>query len=235
MNAILTAATATPLTFPATSETLTTLAYENDDISLNYSEWARGGHGIWGPVFNLPTMYDWMFSKSLAPALPIDPAANGQVTVNNTSPFFPLGNPSANAFPAGTGFFAVGSIDLTDAEVAQTNAGSLQALASSFQQFGTSLPLGVNGVEGLYAANIGAPLDDDHPLVGKSIYVVAGDGADIASSDSLMVLKSNQTFANSATGFATSIGLSTAVNTGTLLLGALGACSPIAWGDFATA
>ena len=33
---------------------------------LNYIEFAFGGHGIWGPVYAEPQLYDWLFSHSLA-------------------------------------------------------------------------------------------------------------------------------------------------------------------------
>ncbi len=222
VSAVLAAASATPMAFPSTADIPTTVRYANDEVGMNYTEFTRGGHGIWGPVFNLPEMYDWMFSKSLAPVGPIDPAATGQISVNNINGFLPLADPSGVAIPADTGFVAVGSIALADAQVAQTSAGSLAALASSFTRFGASLPLGVNGVEGLFAANIGAPLDDDNPLLGKNIYVVAGDGRDIATSDSLFVFKSDLTFNPGAPGFAATIALSGALDAGKLLLGTPG-------------
>jgi hypothetical protein len=168
-------------------------------------------------------MYDWLFSQTLAaPPPPIDPAANGQIIVNNIDGFLPIADPTGVAIPAGAGFMAVGSIGLSDAEVAQTSVGSLSALADSFMQFGASLPLGVNGIEGLFAADIGAPLDDDDPLLGRNIYLVVGDGLDIETSDSLFIFKSDLQFASGSPGFRTTIALDRAIEAGEILLGTRG-------------
>jgi hypothetical protein len=222
VSTILAAAASSPLNFPSLSDITTTIRYANDEVGVNLTEWTRGGHGIWGPVFNLPEMYEWMFSQSLTPAGPIDPAANGQVNVNNINTFLPIADLAGVAIPAGTGFMAVGSIALPDGDVSQTNAGSLATLANSFTQFGASLPLGVNGIEGLFAANIGAPLDDDDPLLGEHIYLVAGDGGDIATSDSLFVFKSDLLFGAGRPGFEATIALSGAIDAGKILLGTPG-------------
>jgi poly(3-hydroxybutyrate) depolymerase len=223
VSAILSAAGTSSLVFPSVSDITTTVRYANDEVGLHWTEWSRGGHGIWGPVFNMSEMYNWMFSQTLAAAPPpIDPAANGQIVVNNINGFLPIADPTGVAIPAGTGFMAVGSIGLSDAEVAQTTGSSLSALAHSFTQFGASLPLGVNGLEGLFAADIGAPLDDDDPLLGQNIYLVVGDGGDIETSDSLFIFKSDLQFASGSPGFHTTIALDRAIEAGEILLGTRG-------------
>jgi hypothetical protein len=85
--------------------------------------------------------------------------------------------------------------------------------------------MGVNSVEGLFANNVGAPLGDGHPLVGQNIYIVAGDGSDIASSDSLFVFKSDLQFAYQSSGFLATIALNSALDGGEILLGTLGTVS----------
>jgi hypothetical protein len=196
--------------------------YANDVSDLNFTEFTNGGHGIWGPVFNMPEMYDWMFSHSRSDSRAVDPVTNGQIIVNNITAFLPVADPTGEAIRAGTGFMAIGSIGMSDAAVTQTNAASLATLASSFSQFGASLPVGVNSVEGLFAANIGAPLGGNHPLLGKNIYLIVGDGRDIESSDSLFVFKSDQIFTTGSAGAAATIALSNGIDAGKILLGKRG-------------
>lgn len=38
-------------------------------VTLRYSEYASGGHGIWGTVYNESWMYDWLLSKTVDPLL----------------------------------------------------------------------------------------------------------------------------------------------------------------------
>jgi poly(3-hydroxybutyrate) depolymerase len=222
VNEVLAAAAATPLTFPTLSDITTTVRYAGGPVGMNYTEFTRGGHGIWGSVYNSPEMYEWMFSKTLAPAEPVAPAPSGQVLVHNITPFLPIADPSGLALPAGAGFMAVGAIGLADDQISQTNASSLAALSNSFVPFGASVPLGVNSVEGLFAASVGAPLANDDPLMGQHIYIVAGDGRDIASSNWLFVFKSDLTFTAGNPGFGATIALGGDLGAGTLLLGTPG-------------
>ena len=194
VDGILTEASAAALTYPPTSERFTTLRYANEPVGLNFTEWPVGGHGIWGAVYENSEMYEWMFAKTLTSPATVDPASGAQITINNLNAFLPIGDQEAIAIPNGTGFAAVGTISLSDEEVSQTNAASLATLASSFTQFGGSNPMGVSGIEGLFSANIRAPLSASDPLFGENIYIVVGDGDDIQASESLFVFKSNEQF-----------------------------------------
>lgn len=198
------------------------LLYTNEQVGLNFTELSRGGHGIWGPVYDIPELYDWMSAQSLFPPPSVDPAGGGQIIMNNLSDRFPIADQYGNAIPAGTGFAAVGTIALTDAEVSLTSVSSLATLANSFTQFGSAIPMGVNGLEGLFSANIGAPFAAGDPLLGEDIYLVVGDGNDIQGSDSLFVLKSNQQFADASPSFMATIALSDGFDMGEILLGAPG-------------
>ena len=222
VNQVLSAAGGGPLTFPALNEPLSTVRYTNDAVGINYTELSNGGHGIWGSVYNTPEVYDWMYSQILRPPFPVPPMGSGQVIINNSTPQYLIGDQLGNAIPARTGFAAVGTIDLADEIVAATSAGSLAQLASSFTQFGASIPVGVRGVERSIYGNLGAPLAESDPLIGRKIYVVVGDGADIASSDSLFVLKSNEQFAPGSPTFMANIAIGASLDPAQILLGTHG-------------
>ncbi len=216
---VLSAAAAAALIYPSTNDNFTTLRYTNPQVGLNFSEWSVGGHGIWGPVYDIPEMYDWMFSKTLNTPPPVAPAAGAQVIMNNMNGLFPIGDPQAIAIPSGSGFAAVGTIALTDQEVAQTNAASLATLANSFTQFGSAIPMGVNGIEGLFSANIGAPLSASDPLLDENIYLVVGDGDNIETSSSLFVFKSDEHFSAGNPSTLATIALDGDLGNGDILLG----------------
>ncbi|TWU25920.1 PEP-CTERM sorting domain-containing protein [Bythopirellula polymerisocia] len=219
---VLNAAAAASIVYPATNDPGTTLLYNNDIVGMNFTEWTTGGHGIWGRVYSTPEMYDWMFSKTLMAPPVVPPTAGTQILSSNLNPRLPIADPSGVAIPAGTGFFSIGTIDLSDAEVSQTNLGSLATLANAFTQFGSSSPLGASGLEGLFVVNVGAPLPSNDPLIGKNIYLIAGDGSDIESSDSLFVFKSDTLFDSGSPSTLLSISLNTAPSGGKLLLGTEG-------------
>ena len=222
VNQVLAAAAAVPLTYPATNEPLSTVRYANEPVGLHYTEWPDGGHGIWGRVYSLPEMYDWMFSQTLAAPETVAPAGGGQVIVNNTAPPYPIGDQDGLAINVRTGFMAVGSFSLSDSMISATKAYSLDILADSFTQFGASIPVGVRSVEGTIFGNIGAPLAAGDLLVGKNIYVVVGDGSDIESSDSLFVYKSNEAFNLATPSFQINLPLNSSLDPGRILLGSHG-------------
>lgn len=222
VDRILSAASGAPLNYPTPAEQFSTLRYSNEPVGLDYTEWPQGGHGIWGPVYDLPEVYDWMFSHTLSPAEPVLPAGGGQVYVNNAAPPYPIGDQGGNAIAADTGFLAVGTIDLADELVAATNAGTLAQLASAFTQFGASLPLGIGNVGGSFFGNLGAPLTASDPLLGKNIYLVVGDGADIQTSDSLFVVKSPEQFTLESPSFRADLVVNSSLGDGELLLGTHG-------------
>ncbi len=55
--------------FPADNDSATTFEFQFQDpqngTDIKYTELPTGGHGIWGSVYNMPEVYDWMFTKSL--------------------------------------------------------------------------------------------------------------------------------------------------------------------------
>lgn len=54
--------------FPANDDSSTTFEYQLQDLEtgtdIQYTELPTGGHGIWGGVYNMPEVFDWMFAKS---------------------------------------------------------------------------------------------------------------------------------------------------------------------------
>jgi hypothetical protein len=214
VNAVLSAASAPLINYP--TENFSTLEYRNDIVGMNHTEWRSGGHGIWGPVYNIPEMYDWMFSQTLN-SDPVAPAGGGQVIMKNVGPNYPIGDQHGNAIPAGSGFAAVGSFSIPDAAISATRAYTLDLLANSFIQFGVSIPLGIGPVQGVIWGNIGAALTADDPLLGKNIFMVVGNGTDIQSSDSLFVLKSDELFTFES--FQADLILNSSLASGQMLLG----------------
>jgi pimeloyl-ACP methyl ester carboxylesterase len=216
VNQVLSAASAPLVTFPATTERLSTVEYRNDIVGMNYTERPQGGHGIWGAVYNTPELYDWMFSKTLN-SDPFPRVGGGQVIMNNASPYYPIGDQHGNAIPVRTGFAAVGTFDLHDAAISATNAQTLDLLASSFTQFGAAIELGIRSVPGAFFGNIGAGLVGSDPLVGENVFLVVGDGVDIQSSESLFVFKSNEMFSYDA--FQINLAVNGDLTNGQILLG----------------
>jgi hypothetical protein len=214
VNAVLSAASAPLINYPA--ENFSTLEYRNDIVGVNHTEWPSGGHGIWGPVYNIPEMYDWMFSQTLN-LDPVGPAGGGQVMIKNVGPNYPIGDQHGNAIPARSGFAAVGTFSIPDAVISATRAYTLDLLANSFSQFGASIPLGIGPVQGAIWGNIGAALTADDPLIGKNIFLVVGNGEDIRSSDSLVVLKSDELFTFES--FQADLVVSSSLTSGEMLLG----------------
>ena len=52
-------------TYPLVSNTQNTL-FEFPPLDLRYTD-MRGDHGIWGQVYNMPGMYDWLFAHGAVP------------------------------------------------------------------------------------------------------------------------------------------------------------------------
>ncbi len=65
INGVLAAAGEPTLTFPPDDDTSTVFEFADDSLTLNYTEWPTGGHGIWGRVYRTTDMYDWMFSQTV--------------------------------------------------------------------------------------------------------------------------------------------------------------------------
>lgn len=66
VNDILAAAGKSPPTYPSNQDRVTTLEFVDDELNLRYTEWPRGGHGIWGRVYADPQLRDWMFAQTRA-------------------------------------------------------------------------------------------------------------------------------------------------------------------------
>jgi pimeloyl-ACP methyl ester carboxylesterase len=216
VNAVLAAASAPLINYP--TDSFSRLEYRSDIVEMNHSEWPSGGHGIWGPVYNIPEMYDWMFSQTLN-FDPVAPAGGGQVIMNNL-PLYPIADQLGNAIRAGTGFAAVGTFSIPDAAISATRAYTLDLLANSFIQFGASIPVGISNVQGAISGNIGASVAANDPLIGKSIFLVVGNGTDIQSSDSLFVLKSDKLFTFES--FQADLFVNSTLTSGQMLLGSHG-------------
>ncbi len=65
VNSILSSAGEPSPSYPSDGDTTTLLEYESTEIPLKYTEFPTGNHFIWGPVYNTPAVYDWMFSHAL--------------------------------------------------------------------------------------------------------------------------------------------------------------------------
>jgi pimeloyl-ACP methyl ester carboxylesterase len=217
VNGVLSAASAPLINYP--TENFSTFEYRNDIVGINYTEWRTGGHGIWGPVYNIPDMYDWMFSQTLN-FDPVAPAGGGQVIMKNVGPNYPIGDQHGNAIPAGSGFAAVGTFSIPDDVISATRAYTLDLLANSFTQFGASIPIGIGPLPGVIWGNIGAGLATDDQLLGKNIFLVVGNGDDIRSSDSLFVFKSDELFTFEP--FEAELLVNSTLTSGQILLGTHG-------------
>lgn len=66
INSILNAAGEDLPQYPPTNDTRTPLDFINSDLDLRYTEFTRGGHGIWGSVYGDQEVRDWMFAQSNA-------------------------------------------------------------------------------------------------------------------------------------------------------------------------
>ena len=64
-NQILTAAGETLPAYPSPRDISTDFVHSAAQHDLNYVEFALGGHGIWGPVYNSPQLYEWLFAHAL--------------------------------------------------------------------------------------------------------------------------------------------------------------------------
>jgi predicted peptidase len=63
-NRVLSAAGETLPAYPGGRDT-SDFVHSAMQHDLNYVEFGFGGHGIWGPVYNSPPLYDWLFAHAL--------------------------------------------------------------------------------------------------------------------------------------------------------------------------
>lgn len=65
VNQMVAATNQPPITTYPQPGDASTFTYVNEDINLRYTEWASGGHNIWGRVYADATMNDWMFAQAV--------------------------------------------------------------------------------------------------------------------------------------------------------------------------
>jgi predicted peptidase len=53
-------------TYPPLNTFGPNVQYDFPPLDLHYTDW-RGSHGIWGPVYATPALYDWMFAHGVVP------------------------------------------------------------------------------------------------------------------------------------------------------------------------
>jgi hypothetical protein len=105
--------------------------------------------------------------------------------------------------PPNTGSVSIGSFrTMTDAQIAAALAGGQwQSVLADFIAFGDSLEnparLGDENafnVPGYYAAVFNELLQTGHPLIGKRIYTVIGNGPHLSLSSAIIIIKDNDSF-----------------------------------------
>lgn len=121
-------------------------------------------------------------------------ASAAQVAVDNFTNPFPI-TASGASIASGTGFVAIGSITgMSDADISGiTMTRDVSGLDAAFSQFGDDLQFGASGFDGFFQGDIAEGILSDSAFVGQTIYLIAGDGADISSSAHLVVFKSATT------------------------------------------
>ncbi len=150
-------------------------------------------------------------------------ARGGNVVYSNDSDPHPIALAGAgDLVPDGTGFVAVGSFTLGEAALAAASdsAANYAAVAADFIAFGTGSTFGVAGQGGMFSAASTAPLPAGSSLEGLPIFLVAGNGADLASSNQLWMFRSGETFgADGGDAFSARIELDAEFPAGQLLVG----------------
>lgn len=66
INTFLTLAGQPLPTYPELNTFGPNVQFDFPPLDLHYTDW-RGSHGIWGPVYAQPALYDWMFSLGVVP------------------------------------------------------------------------------------------------------------------------------------------------------------------------
>jgi hypothetical protein len=144
------------------------------------------------------------------------------VVASNDSDPHPVTLENGNMVPDGSGFVAVGSFSLSDTQISASTASqaNFNQLVSDFTSFGSSTNFGLAGEGGLFSNSFTAPINGGSALDGQPIYLVGGNGADLASSDQLWVFHSGETFgADGVDPFSVRIELDAELPAGTTLVG----------------
>ena len=148
------------------------------------------------------------FTATIASVLFAGIAAAGTVNFSN---FTSLWEVQSGGTPVGGGFVAVGTgsdIDFSDADLAKAG------LTSNFVQFGAGTTFGDEiaafGFDGFFSGAASAD-GGSADFNGKPIWLVAGTGADAATSDALLVIDSGKNFGPDAPLYAEKVELRTIV------------------------
>ncbi len=126
------------------------------------------------------------------------------------------------------GFIAVGTTGAAEASLSDASLAK-DALLADFTQFGDSTEFGTPGVNNqagffsLAASGSGG----DSPFNGNNVFLIGGDGASLADSDWLFIIRSGTSFGPDLPLFAASVNLAT----DTALLGGIGGANTINGGD----
>ena len=93
----------------------------------------------------------------------------------------------------GGGFVAVGFFSTISDDMLASSSST--QLASDFQQFGASSPVGLSGLGGFYEFNAsGGRVGAASSFLGQNAYTIVGNGADIASSTQFVIYKHEDVF-----------------------------------------
>ena len=141
------------------------------------------------------------------------------VVARNDSELHPITLAGGVLVPNGTGFVALGTFTISDAQIsaAPSSPTGRDQLSGDFIGLGSSASFGVGGEGGLFSSSFVAPINGGDPLDGESIFIVAGNGGSIASSDQLWVFKSGELFGTDP--FNAELELDAELATGAVLIG----------------
>ena len=153
-------------------------------------------------------------------------SVNGATITFATQPaaftsFSPVVDSGGGLIGDGSGFVAIGVSTLSDLQIGQigSDVGSVAAFRSDFTQFGASSTFGGPGVfneASLFNSSTSASTAGGNPFSGNPILLVAGNGADLASSSDIFVYKFNVNYETDAPLFAADLDLT---QPGTVLFG----------------
>jgi hypothetical protein len=116
----------------------------------------------------------------------------------------PITSAGTNALlPVNSGAVSIGTFaTLTDAAITGLGATGLQALLADFLAFADSVNTPVRtgdaaafDIPGLYSAVLNQPVNAGDPRIGKGVYTFIGNGATLASSTQIALVKDDQSFA----------------------------------------
>ena len=102
---------------------------------------------------------------------------------------------SGGNLAAGSGFAALGVFGIDDAAISAAGAsGDFGAVKAGFTQFGNSLTVGFNNLDGLFQGLVNGAISGGDAFAGNSVYAVVGNASSLADSAELMVFKASSSF-----------------------------------------